>query len=607
MNGWIGKVLRVDLTLNEIKEELLDPKIARDYIGGRGLGVYYLNKELDPRADPFSPENLLIMATGPLTGTKTPTGARYMVMTKSPLTGSITCSNSGGMFPAELKRAGFDAVLFTGRAAGPVYLWINRGQAELRRAEHIWGRTVPETTDTLVNELDPKAKVACIGPAGENLVLFASIMNDKHRAAARSGVGAVMGSKNLKAVVVRGNNKVPLADEDRFREHNAKVLTAFKEKNNPPVLRVYGTSHGVGGTQHIGNLPTRNFQEGTFDNWEKINSEALREQYLVKPKYCYACPIGCGRGTKVDVPGFEGEGEGPEYETIYAFGPNCMNDNLASVVKAGYLCNELGMDTMSMGATIACAMELYERGHLSEEAIGAPLKWGDAEAIVALTLKTAYRRDFGDLLAQGSYRLAEHCGHPEYAMVSKKQEFAGYDTRGEQGMGLAYATSPVGASHMRGHPAYFEIFGVPFLVDPQVWADKARVIKCHQDVGCIIDSLGICYFFGIRNLVEPVLEVPPAGMLEYINIVTGAEYTLEELSRAGERIFNAERQFMVKAGFSRRDDSLPPRQLEEAVPEGPAKGLVCHLNEMLEEYYQARGWTTDGLPTEEKLKALGLI
>ncbi|MGD9223175.1 MAG: aldehyde ferredoxin oxidoreductase family protein, partial [Desulfobacteraceae bacterium] len=463
MHGWMGKILRVNLTTGKCSAEPLDPTVAKDYIGGRGLGIYYMNKELDPKCDPLSEDNVLIMASGPLTGTGAPTGARYMVMTKSPLTGAITCSNSGGMFPTEFKRTGYDAIIFTGRSEKPVYLWLNRENAELRAADHLWGKNTHQTTDALLTETDTKAKVACIGPAGEKGVRFASIMNDKDRAAGRSGVGTVMGSKNLKAVVVKGKGRIPLADPDRFKAFNKKILDTFKEgvKETPLGLTVNGTAGVVMATQNFGVLPTKNWQQGTFDGWEKIHGEELTRRFLKHNSACYGCPIGCGRKTKVDDPRFAGEGEGPEYETIYAMGSNCMVDDLAAIVKANYLCNELGMDTITMGATIGCAMELVERGFLSEEEVGRPLKWGDAEALVELTRMTGNREGFGNLLAEGSYRLADRCGHPELAPVSKKQEFPGYEPRGSQAMGLAYATSPIGGSHMRGDPAYFELFSVP--------------------------------------------------------------------------------------------------------------------------------------------------
>ncbi len=609
MHGWMSKILQVDLTTGTCTVEPLDPIVVKSYIGGRGLGIYYLNQKVDPKIDPLSPDNILVMATGPLTGTGAPTGARYMVMTKSPLTGAITCSNSGGQFPTELKRAGFDAIIISGRAEAPVYLWIDQGNADIRKADHLWGKNTHDTTDALLAETDAKAKVACIGPAGEKGVLFASIINDKHRAAGRSGVGAVMGSKNLKAVVVKGKGRIPLADPDRFKDVNKKILDIFKEgiKETPLGLTVNGTAGVVVATQNFGVLPTKNWQQGTFDGWEKIQGEELSKRFLIKNSACYGCPIGCGRKTRVDVPEFAGEGEGPEYETIYAMGSNCMVDDLAAITKANYICNELGMDTITMGATIACAMELVDRGYLSEDQVGHTLKWGDAESLVELTRMTGNREGFGDLLAEGSYRLADRYGHPELAPVSKKQEFPGYEPRGAQAMGLAYATSPIGGSHMRGDPAYFELFGVPDSMDPHQWKGKGKVTKAYQDLSAIIDSAGLCIFFAVRNLAAKDLGVAPVGILEYLNAATGADYTLKELMAAGERIINAERLFLARAGFTRKDDSLPKRLTEEPAPTGPAKGMVCHLQEMLDDYYRVQGWTEDGIPEEEVLSRLGLL
>ena len=608
MPGYTGKILRVDLTSNEIETENLDPAVVKDYIGGRGLGIYYLNRELDPRCDPLSAENMLILLTGPLTGTRAPTGSRYMVMTKSPLTGALTSSNAGGFFPTEMKRAGFDGMIITGRSDQPVYLWVGDGKIELRPATHLWGKPTDETTDLLFAETDPKARVACIGPAGENLVRFAAIMSDKGRAAGRSGVGAVMGSKNLKAIVVRGKGKMEIHDEAKFSRFNKSLLKDFKaEAEKTPVgLTLYGTTYGVGTMGAFGTLPTKNFQQSQFDKWDGGIQEEFHEKYFIKSKACFSCPIGCTRLTKIEEDGREWTGEGPEYETWYAMGSSCMIDDLEPIIKANFLCNELGMDTITMGATVACAMELFESGHLNEDQIGRSLNWGDGDALVALTRQTAYREGIGDLLAEGSYRLAEHCGRPEVAMVSKKQEFAGYMPRRMQGMGLAYATSPVGGSHMRGDPAYFEIFGTPVKVKAGAWEGKANLVKRCQELSCIIDSAGLCIFFAYRALVDKTLDTDPVPIMEYLNAATGADYNIDELLEAGERIFNAERQFLTKAGFSRKDDCLPSRQTQEELADGPGEGEICHLEEMLDEYYQLRGWTQDGIPSKETLDRLGL-
>jgi len=609
MKGWMGKILWVDLSKQEISERNPEPEFFKKYIGGRGIGIYYLNKFVDPKCDPLSPGNLLCLATGPLTGTNAPTGNRYMVMTKSPLSGALTASNSGGRFPTEMKKAGYDAIMFIGTSAEPVYLYLDNGRAELRPAKHVWGKTTDLTTDELLKETHPKAKVACIGPAGENKVLFAAIMNDRGRATGRSGVGAVMGSKRLKAVVVRGSKKIPLHDPEQFKKFNKSIMHDFKEYNkiNPLLMRTYGTTKGIWTKNELGCLPTKNFQYGIFDKWEGGIHEEFHEKYVKGKKSCLSCPIGCTRMSKVEVPGYEGEGEGPEYETWFAMGSNCMIDNLAVVAKANYLCNELGMDTISMGCAVACAMELFEKGYLNEKDIGRPLEWGDGDALIELIKKTAFREKFGDILAEGSYRLAERYGHPELAIVSKKQDFAGYMPRVTQGMGLAYATSPIGASHMRGDPAYYEIFGIPVKVDGLVLDGKAQMVKTCQDTSCIIDSAGLCIFFAQRALLNQTVESEPAGIMTFLNAATGADYTMDELIEAGERIFNAERRFLVNAGFSRKDDTLPPRQTEEPMPDGPAKGSVCHLEEMLEEYYEIRGWSADGIPETEILKKLSLV
>lgn len=608
MNGWMGKILRVNLSNGDINAEALDPKVARDFVGGRGLAIYYMLKEVDPNCDALGKENKLIMTTGPLTGTKAPTGGRYMVTTKSPLTNAITCSNSGGNFPAELKKAGFDGIIFEGSAAEPVYLWINDGKAELKPAGHLWGKNTHETDDALRAESDGKAKTAVIGPAGEKGVLFASIMNDRDRAAGRAGVGAVMGAKKLKGVAVRGTQKIQLASEEQFKEMNQKYRDRFKEvkKAGPYPLTTHGTAITVVATQTHGVFPTRNFQTGQFDEWESIYGEALTEKYLVKAKPCFSCPIACGRVTKIPDGPYQGEGEGPEYETVYSLGSDVGVGDLAALTKANYLCNELGLDTISMGSAIACAMELYEKGHLSEGEIGFPLEWGDGEALVKLTQQTGMREGFGDILAEGSLRMATHYGHSELAMVSKGLDLPGYDPRGTQGLGLNYATSPIGASHMRGDLPYCELLGVPIKIDGQTWEDKPPIVVKWQNVFALIDAAGLCVFFSIRYLCDPTLEIRPEGILDLINAATGADYALDELEEIGDRILNAERLYLMRAGFDRRQDSLPARFTDTPMPDGPVQGVVCHLDEMLEQYYRIRGWSQDGLPTEEKLNGLGL-
>jgi aldehyde:ferredoxin oxidoreductase len=597
----------VDLTNERVSVEEIDPQVAKDFIGARGWAMKYLRDEVDPAVDPLSPENKLLFATGPLTDTPAPTGNRYMVVTKAPLTGAISVSNAGGMYPTEMKRTGFDMFIFEGRAKRPVYVWINDGHVEIRSAEDLWGMTVPETEDALLDETDPKAKVACIGPAGERLVKMASIMNDKHRAAGRSGVGAVMGSKNLKAVVVRGTQRAALAEPDGMkalcREVRQEVAADVKKGSS---LREYGTAYVPIVTNEIGILPTRNFQTGVFEGVEGITGVVLTEKYLIRPKACYGCPIACGRKTKVEVPGYEGEGEGPEYETIASLGSACGLDDMAAIAKANYLCNELGLDTISTGVTIACAMELHEEGILPQGDVGMPLHFGDADAVIDLVQKTAYREGFGDALAEGSYRLAEKYGRPELSITAKKQEFPGYDPRGAKGMGLLYATSNVGASHMAGDIAYMEVFGVPKKIDPLSIERKPWYIKHFEDLFAIIDAAGLCVFLSIRYLCDATDDVMPTRLTALLNLATGADYTVESLLQAGDRIYTLERLFLTEAGFSRADDTLPKRMLEEPMPDGPAKGHVVELDEMLPQFYELRGWDENGAPTEAKLAELGL-
>lgn len=608
MFAWHGKILRVNLTTKTIRTETVDELFASKYLGGRGWAIKFMLEEMDPTIDAFDPNNLMIFATGPLTGTVAPTGNRYMVVTKSPLTGALTNSNSGGFFPNEMKRTGFDLFIFEGKADSPVYLWVYNDQIELRSAEHIWGKLVPETEDILRSETDPKARVACIGPAGENRVLFASIMNEKHRAAGRSGVGAVMGSKNLKAVVVRGTQPVDIALPAEMEEYcKAISKTVGNVMKNGGSMRVYGTSYVPPITNEMGILPTRNFQSGRFEGIGGITGDVINEKYLLKAKPCYRCPIACGRDTKVDDPKYAGEGEGPEYETIASFGSACGIDKMAAIIKANYLCNEYGIDTISAGMTIACAMELAEKGYIPQEKIGFELKFGDPDAIIELTHQIAHLSGFGSELAEGSYRLAEKYGHPEMAVTAKKQEFPGYDPRGSKGMGLLYATSNKGASHMSGDLAYSEVFGVPKKIDSLTYDNKAALIKRFEDAFTVIDSTGLCVFLSVRYMFEDKVELWPTPLAEIMRMATGLPFTQQMLLEAGDRIFNMERLFLLKAGFTKADDTLPARMLNEPLPEGPAKGHVVELDKMLPTFYELRGWSQDGIPTTKKLEELEII
>lgn len=606
MEGFTGKILRVDLTQGNYEVEDLDPDLARDFIGGRGLGTKIFCDEVDPEVDPLSPDNKLIFMTGPLTGTGAPCSARYMVVTKSPLTGAIASSNSGGYFPSELKFTGYDGIIFEGRSDEPVYLWINDEKVEIRSAIDLWGKTTHETEDLIRAEIeDPwiarETYIACIGPAGEKLSKLACIINDKHRAAGRSGVGAVMGSKNLKAVVVRGTKGVSIANADAFRK---AVSAAVDKLKAGPVthegLPTYGTAILVNIINESGILPTKNFQTSTFKKADNIGGESIAENILTRNKGCFACSIGCGRLTRITDPKFKSWGEGPEYETVELMGAGCGIDDLAPISKANYLCNELGMDTISVGATIACAMELYEKGFIPEEDAGMKLNFGNGEALVKLTEQMGKREGLGDVATDGAYVLAKKYGHPELFMGVKKQEIPAYDPRGVQGMGLTYATSNRGACHVRGYTIANEILGVHEKLDPLITEGKPATVKTFQDLTAVVDSSGLCLF---------VVLTPGFGYEEFrdmLNTTTDFDYTTEELMQAGERIWNLERLFNLKAGFTKEDDTLPKRLLEEPITEGGPKGLVCKLDEMLPEYYRLRGWGENGVPAEEKLAELGL-
>ena len=598
MAGWIGTILRVNLTEGTIKKEALDMEAAKKFLGCRGLGVYYYTKEVEPGVDALGPKNNLIFATGALTGTMGTSTGRYEVISRAPLTGTLAASNSGGYWGPELKYAGYDMIILEGQSEKPVYLDIYNSRVTLKDASDLWGLDVPKTTAAILSKSDPDTKVACIGPAGENQVLMAAIMNDEHRAAGRSGVGAVMGSKKLKAIAVRGTNGVKIGDKEKFLKavrDSRKLL--FDNGVTSAGLPIYGTNVLVNILNSVGSLPTRNFRESYFETADKIGGESLTAERLHRNKACASCVIGCGRVAWSEGK-FAGEGEGPEYETAWSFGSDCGIDDLDLVNKANFMCNELGLDTITMGATIAAAMELYEMGVLSKEAAGCELKFGNSEAVVALIEATAYRKGFGDELAEGSYRLADKYGHVEVSMTCKKQEMPAYDPRGIQGIGLNYATSNRGGCHVRGYTISPEVLGLPEKLDQQSIKEKPVWVKAFQDLTSAVDSAGMCLFTTFA-LGAPAIAAQISG-------ATGVDYTPEDIAAVGERVYNMERMYNINVGFTKADDTLPDRMLHEPIPSGPMKGHVSRLDEMLPEYYAARGWDENGVPTEAKLQELGL-
>ncbi|HUU82343.1 MAG TPA: aldehyde ferredoxin oxidoreductase family protein [Phycisphaerae bacterium] len=599
MHAYAGKMLRVDLSSRTIRTEPIDPQQARAYLGGRGLGTRIMYDEVDPKIDALDPANKLILAAGPLTGMSAACGGRFMAITKGALTGAIACSNCGGTFGPELKYAGYDLIVFEGAADEPVMLVIDDDSVELRPAKHLWGQNVHQTEDALHAELGADFHLASIGPAGEKLVRFACIINDKSRAAGRSGVGAVMGSKKLKAVAVRGTGGLTAADPEGFRTACLDSLKKLKEGEiSGTGLPAFGTAILVNIINESGIFPTRNFQESQFALAEQISGETIAEQILVRPRACVACPIACGRVTALPNGKFSGRGEGPEYETVWALGADTGVGDLTAVTKANYICNELGIDTITAGATVACAMELLEKGAISEKEIGRTLSFGDAEAMVDMIGKIGRREGFGDVLAEGSARVAAKYGRPELSMGTKKQEFPAYDPRGVFGMGLQYATSNRGGCHVRGYLIAPEILGVPEKFDPHTPDGKAALDIGFQDLTAALDAAGLCLFI--------TFSVGGPEITEMLRTATGFDYDVDEVMRAGERIWNLEKLFNLQAGLSRKDDTLPKRLLTEPMPAGPAKGMTVPLEEMLAEYYRLRGWTDQGQPTQEKLVALGL-
>ncbi|HNE00297.1 MAG TPA: aldehyde ferredoxin oxidoreductase family protein [Plasticicumulans sp.] len=617
--GWNNKVLRVNLSTGSMSVEPLRMDWARDYLGQRGLATKYLVEETDPKVDPLSPDNKMIMTTGPLTGTEASTSGRYSVVTKGPLTNAIACSNSGGFFGAELKYAGWDMIIFEGRSPKPVYLSIVDDKAELLDAAEIWGKSVWETEHWVHKKHhDPLVRVATIGAGAEKGVLYAAIVNDLHRAAGRSGVGAVMGSKNLKAVVVRGTigmNKVKDPVAFHAASEAAKKVLADNAVTGAGLPK-YGTQVLMNVINEIGAMPTRNWREVQFEGASAISGEAMYEPRqsdgkpnLVRNGACFGCTIACGRISTIDPTHFSVQGEGKErykhasggleYEAAWALGSDTGIDDLDALTYANFLCNEHGLDPISFGATVAAAMELYEVGALTKEQTGGiEFKFGNAEALCKAAELTGKGEGFGLELGLGSRRLCEKYGHPEFSMTVKSQEFPAYDARGIQGMGLTYATSNRGACHLRSYTVASEVLGIPVKTDPLVTDGKPELVKAFQDATAVVDSTGLCVF---TTFAWTLADFQPQ-----IQAACEGDWSMEKLNEVGERIWNLERQYNLDAGLTAADDTLPKRLLTEAAKTGPAAGRVNDLGKMMPVYYELRGWTADGKLKPETRKRLGV-
>ncbi len=592
-----GTLARINLTEGTICVEKLDLQLAKKFIGGRGLGTKILYDEGVATVDPLSAENKLIYLTGPMTGTASPTSGRYMVITKSPLTGMIACSNSGGVWGAKLKCAGWDGLIVEGRSKQPVYINIVDTTIQILPANEYVDMKSEAINETL-KAAHPKASVLNIGPAGEHQSLLACIMNDKDRAAGRSGVGAVMGSKNLKAITVTSKaTKVEPYDAEALNVANRECLDLLK--SNPVTgqgLGAYGTAVLVNIINSIGAFPTNNWNGSHSEFADNISGEALKEHHIVKQGFCHRCPIGCGR--VIDLHG-QTVG-GPEYEVLWAYGGNCGVDDLVAINEANFLCNEYGLDAISTPCTIAAAMELYKIGAIKEEECdGVPLEFGSAQAIVEWTKRMGKgQSDLARRMADGSFRLCEYYGHPELSMSVKKQELPAYDPRAVQGIGITYATSNRGGCHVRGYLISPEVLGLPEQLDRTATEAKAFWCKIFQDLTAVIDSMGLCLFSSFA------LGAPQYAKL--LNAATGTEYTAETLIAVGERIYNIERMFNQAAGMKAEDDTLPKRLLEKPVTDGPSVGMESKLEVTLPEYYKERGWV-NAFPTEETKKRLELF
>ncbi|NCF35786.1 MAG: aldehyde ferredoxin oxidoreductase [Gammaproteobacteria bacterium] len=603
--AWQKQILRVNLTNGSIAIEPLKMEWADAYLGSRGLGSKYLYEEMDPAVDALSAENKIVFATGPLTGTMASTSGRYTVITKGALTGAIACSNSGGKFGGELKNAGFDMLIIEGKSDKPVYLHIENSKVEICDAGDIWGKTVWQTEDILAAKYqDPLMRFAGIGQAGETLCRYACVVNDKHRAAGRSGVGAVMGSKNLKTIAVRGTVGTPASSKEVYQKIN-EINARLDDREG---MARDGTLAMMDVTNGFGSLPTRNNRSVRFEGANKLNPEAMHtpnangHTNIVQNGACFGCTIGCGRICKIDPthfsvkdrPEYQGASGGLEYETAYALGAACGVDDIDAATFAGFICNEYGMDPISLGGSIAAAMELFDIGAIDEKITGGiKLEFGNAEALCQISELAGKGEGFGADIAMGSKRLCEKYGHPDLSMTVKGQEFAAYDGRSMQGMGLAYATSNRGACHLRADP-----YGHDF--ETTEIEGKAKIVAETQRITAFMDSSGLCLF--------------PAGCgwgtedyCELVDLVCEGDWSSEaRMVETGERIWNLEKLFNLKAGLGKKDDTLPKRILEEPADVGTGKGLVCRLDEMLPEYYTINGWDAEGVPTKDTLARLGI-
>ncbi len=595
-------ILTVNLTTGEIDSFNVPADWAHDYLGGSSLAARLLYDDLSHDLDPLSPEAPLLFLPGPLTGTAGPAVGRFVVCARSPATGLWGESNCGGFWGPELRKAGFDGLWVTGRSPGPVYLWISDQRVEVRDAVHLWGLETTATQDAIIQELEGhgKHRVAVIGPAGESQIPFANIITDHGRAAGRTGMGAVMGAKNLKAVAVRGEWAIPVAD-DSYAGLRSKANRVLRDDNFTRAARETGTAGIADYVDYLGEMPKRYFQDGVFDGVDQVTGATMAETILTGVSACHACVVACGR--VVQLADGDGERKGPEYETIVGFGPNLLIDDLAFITRMGEICDRYGMDTISMSNTLGLAFTLFERGFINERDTGGLLlEWGDKSAVEALVHLTVKREGFGAYLAEGALKLARRYKVEELAVQVNGLEVAYHDPRGASGMALAYATSPRGACHNQSDYFLADIYGMVEdklgmgFYQRQDGAEKAANVAIHQDWRTVFNSLVMCFFANIS----------PGTVLDLVNAATGENFSLEELMLVGERAWNLKQMINRRLGLVRENDTLP-KLLREPYTDGGAEGYVIPLEEMLEAYYLARGWEpATGMPTRQKSNELGL-
>lgn len=594
-----GKILRINLTTQETNIEEIDSNLYEKYLGGRGLGAYYLFSEVPPKTEALSPQNKLIFMNGPLSGTLIPGNNKICVTFKSPLTNTYSYSLCGGHLGPAVKYAGYDGIIVEGKAEKPVYLWIDDNEISINSAENFWGDMIPETEEKLIRELgsDKTIQTASIGPAGERLVRFACITSARYREFGRGGGGAIMGSKNLKAIALRGSQDVLVSDPDQVIKLSKRLIENLRNSKGGTVRRKYGTPELVERINGAGFWVTRNFQEGYFEDGHKLEAEVMRDQIIVGDSSCFGCPIGCGKRTSItDEEGNKYLMEGPEFETIGMLGSNCGISDWETLLKATDICDRCGFDTINAGASVSMAMEAYEKGKITNKDTGGlKLKFGNKEGLLTLLTQICEREGLGDILAEGVAVAASKLGVKELAIHSKGQSFPVYDPRGAKAMALTYATSPKGAHHMLA-----TTFGMELAMDNRFEIEgKGQLEREHQFSMAVVDSIAMCSTMRAG--------IPMDDQAKAYAAVTGMDIDVDYLNKAAERIINLERMYNVKLGLDRKDDSLPKRFIEEPMPSGPSKGQKVELDALLDQYYDVMNWDSNGIPTKEKLAELDLL